>query len=374
MNVCLKDIPSFLCWLDEQSFQYAVLWSHAEKGASPRPRGQADLFLLVEDRAVEPITRRCRWTPPLLGRSCEVYSVGAGHGADFVGQAFLPEPLGRAVLQNRVRPGGAHAVADDRDLYFVLLYHVAYHLAEKSGNTAQDSASFRASAWCDLLRPVGERLGRAYDLSLLDMHHALTARGYGIDPHRLAVYLQSHFKRRFKSRFYALLIATEQAGEINLFVLRAHVVRHGFRQYLLDEIAKHYTVLAVKDIPWLTRATKARYMRGNKWRWGGWPVVAVVVFDPAPQWRPSEERSKGYIDVFNRRQFFKRELRERIIREGGLHHKQNAMHTTDNEAEAIGHLDLFFSPEEEQALYARATALRAALREKNTPGPFDPSR
>ncbi len=90
-------------------------------------------------------------------------------------------------------------------------------------------------------------------------------------------------------------------------------------------------------------------------------MVAVVVFDPEPRWRSVEERSKAHPLVLNSRQFFKPELRERIVREGRLYHKDNALHSTDNEAEAVGHLDLFFTPQEERAIYAHATELRASL-------------
>ena len=372
MRIFLKQTSAFLSWLDENRFRYAVLWGLDENEAAPGSKKAAPLCILVEGRAVEPIARTRRWVNRLLGRACDVYSAEPGHGADYVGHPFFPEALGRSILQNRVRCG-THDAPCDRDLYDALFYHLAYHLAEESGIAAQDPATFKTTAWYAHVRALGERLGRPFDLSLLDMHHALTAQGYGIDPSRLTAYLQSHFKRRFKSRLYALSLAMQLQGELNLFVLRATVVRHGFKQYLLDEIAKHYTILAVKDIPLTTRLKKARHMRGNKWRWGGWPVVAVVVFDPSPIWRTAEERAKEHTYVFNSRQFFKRELRTRIIREGGLHHKQNAMHTTDNEAEAIGHLDLFFSPEEQEALYARAKALRAELREKQATAPLDPS-
>jgi len=367
MNLRIKNFASFIAWLDEQTFQYAVLWEHdPQTGTSPRgvPKRHC---LLVEDRAVESVARGGPWAGKWSGQPCEIYSVNAGCGADFVGHSFLPAPLASAVLQNRVRRQDGVAVPRDRDLYYALLFHLAYHQAEESGIEALDGSSFLMSPWHARLEPLAARLGQPSELSLLDMHHALAEQGYAIDPARLSSYLQRNFKRRFKSRLYGLALATEKQGEVNLFVLRAHVVRRGFRQVLLDEIAKHYTILAVKDIPWLTRFKNARHMRGNKWRWGGWPVVAVVVFDPAPLWRPAEERTKEHTHVFNRRQFFKRELRERIIRDGQLHHKQNAMHTTDNEAEAIGHLDLFFSPEEEREIHARAQALREGLGETTAP-------
>lgn len=211
------------------------------------------------------------------------------------------------------------------------------------------------------VKELAQRLGRPYELSLFDMHRLLAEEGFAIDPDTAARYLQNQFKHLFKSRFFALLLAARQPGELNLFVLRAKAVRRGFRQAMLDELARHYTLLAVKEIPWLTRLTRAKYMRGNKWRWGGWPVVAVAVFDPEPRWRSAEERDKEHPLVFNSRQFFKRELRDRIVREGRLYHKDNALHSTDNEAEAVGHLDLFFTPQEERAIYARAADLRTAL-------------
>jgi len=374
MRVNVRNPHSFFAWLDEHQFRYAVLWGYEAAGGHARRDRKAALTLLVEDRAAAPAAQYGRRASNLLGRTCNVYSAGAGQGADFAGKAFFPEPLARAILQSRVRRHDAVAVPCDRDLYDALLYHVAYHLAEESGADALDPAALRNSAWHALLKPPAERLGRPCDLSLLDMHRLLAEQGYGIDQDRLAAYLQEQFKRLFKSRFYALFMAMELPGELNLFVLRATVVRHGFRQVLLDETAKHYQVLAVQDIPWLTRLRKARYMRGNKWRWGGWPVVAVVVFDPDPVWRPRAEREAQHSLVFNSRQFFKRELRERIVSQGGLYRKHNAMHSTDNEAEAIGHLNLFFSPEEERSLYARAEALRVGLRRRGGIVTFDPAR
>ena len=102
-------------------------------------------------------------------------------------------------------------------------------------------------------------------------------------------------------------------------------------------------------------------------------MVAVVVFDPAPLWRAAEDRDQEHPLVFSSRQFFKRDLRDRIVREGRLYHKDNALHSTDNEAEAVGHLDLFFTPEQERALYARAEALRAGLRAAGAPH-YEPGR
>lgn len=373
MRVYLKKPEAFFAWMDREGYRYAVLRGYRNMGEDPRPGGKDDVDLLVEDRAVGPVRQYCRGVLKPFGLKCDVYSAGAGLGADFAGHAYFPEALARAVLERRVRWQDAFYVPCDRDLYDSLLFHLAYQKAEACRADATDPAAFRAYKRYGFVKDLAQRLGLPFDLSLLEMHRLLKERGYGIDQGRLASYLQNQFKRLFKSRFYALLLATENPGELNLFVLRSKAVRRGFRQVLLDEIGRHYTILAVQDIPWLTRLTKAKYMRGNKWRWGGWPVVAVVVFDPAPLWRAAEDRDQEHPLVFSSRQFFKRDLRDRIVREGRLYHKDNALHSTDNEAEAVGHLDLFFTPEQERALYARAEALRAGLRAAGAPH-YEPGR
>ena len=43
----------------------------------------------------------------------------------------------------------------------------------------------------------------------------------------------------------------------------------------------------------------------------------------------------------------------------GLHLKHNPLHSTDNEAEALGHLALFFTPQERADLHRRVEALRS---------------
>lgn len=341
-------------------------------GEQPLPGGKDDVDILVENRAVEAIASFCRGVTKRGGLKCDIYSVTAGLGADFVGGAYFPETLARAILENRVRWQDAFYVPCDRDLYDSLLFHLAYQKAEACKADALDPLAFRTYKRYAFVKELAQRLGQPFDLSLLDMHRLLKERGYGIDQPRLARYLQNQFKQLIKSRFYALLLAQDNPGELNLFVLRAKAVRRGFRQAMLDEIAKHYTLLAVRDIPWLTRLTKAKYMRGNKWRWGGWPVVAIAVFDPDPLWRTPAECAKEHPLVFNSRQFFKRELRDRIVRDGRLYHKDNALHSTDNEAEAVGHLDLFFTPDEEAALYAHVAALRTPLRQKGRTFHSDP--
>lgn len=354
MRIYLRDLGSFFRWMDGQGLRYAVMRGHDFMDTAPARGSRDDIDILLEDAAMAPVRRQFRSMPRQLGYKCDFYSVSPGLGGDFVGGSYFPETLSQALLERRVRSAGGYYVPADRELYFSLLYHVAYQKAERSGCDAFDAGAFKGYKRAGFVAALGGRLGLPGELSLFDMHGLLTAEGYGLTFPCATRYLQNHFKRRFKSTFYAHLLRRAAENELNLFVLRAKAVRRGFRQALLDEIGKHYEVLAVKDIPWMTRWRKARFMRGNKWRWGGWPVTAVAVLDREPAWRDDAARAEEHPLVFNSRQFFKRALREQIIREGRLYHKDNALHSTDNEAEAVGHMDLFFSPEEERAIYARA--------------------
>ena len=87
MRVYLRKSQAFFSWLDENQFQYVVLRGYQNMGENPRRGGKDDLDILVEDRAVGPVMDYARWVPKAAGIKCDVYSAGAGCGADFVGCA-----------------------------------------------------------------------------------------------------------------------------------------------------------------------------------------------------------------------------------------------------------------------------------------------
>ena len=98
-------------------------------------------------------------------------------------------------------------------------------------------------------------------------------------------------------------------------------------------------------------------MRGGKWRRGGYPCIAVVVFDPAPV-LATEKDKKVHPFVLNTRQFVKPKWREWFTKTTGSKPSANPVHSTDNEAEAIGHLPLFFSPSEQEEIFQKLRILR----------------
>ena len=101
-------------------------------------------------------------------------------------------------------------------------------------------------------------------------------------------------------------------------------------------------------------------MRGGKWKRGGKPQLAVVVFDPNPVVATESER-QVHPFVFNARQFIKREWREWFTAETGARPQDNPIHSTDNEAEAVGHLPLFFDATEQQHILGQLAVSRMAI-------------
>jgi hypothetical protein len=105
-----------------------------------------------------------------------------------------------------------------------------------------------------------------------------------------------------------------------------------------------------KEIPWRTGFRARKRMRGGKWRRGGKPCIAAVVFDPDPV--PTSEADRAvHSFVLNRNQFVKQDWRDWFTANTDARPKDNPIHSTDNEAEAIGHLPLFFTPQEQRELF-----------------------
>lgn len=355
MKIYVKDVGGFCEWLETRGIRYAVMYGGANMGEVPKRGGKWSFGVVVDRAALRPHLTELmgEQTSRLWGVECNIYvseSVDGGHDYGCFHQ--LPPTLVEVALTERQRWEGGYYVASDQDAYDLMLYYIAYIEAESGGVAAFDSSTFKGHRWHGFLSGVAERLGLASELSLMDMHRYLHGKGYAISYRLACSCVQRQFIAGLKSEFYAHLFREmDGRGEMNYIVLRSKAVRKGFKRVMLEELARHYEIVMVKDIPFRARHSFSHLMRGNKWRWGGRPAVSVIVFDPEPKWLSDEERTAVHPLVFNSRQFFKPALRERIVKEGRLHRKDNALHSTDNEAEAVGHLNLFFTRAEEEEIY-----------------------
>jgi len=355
------DAPATLFdWLHKKEVRYVVLRDSDRLSiSSAEPAQIDDLDLLIDDEAIPELAAQYMKIRSHDAIKCDLYGVRGGHGSEYHGYPHLPEDLGEQTLQRRQLATTGVYVPDDGDHLASLLYHLTYHKNIQSGfrwndpNVAVNSPHY--STLTRLLRSLGVELDlthRAFDAYL---HNA----GYGATPERLNAYIQHDVRNHRKVVTHAR-IADRRAGEMNLFVIRKIAVRKKKHTVLLEKLKDQYRVIASKPITWSRRITTRKKMRGGKWRRGGHPYIAVVVFDPSPIPSTAEQRAIHPF-VFNARQFIKQQWRDWFVAETKTKASANPIHSTDNEAEAIGHLPLFFDADEQRRILRDVEALRLEL-------------
>jgi len=337
-------------WLHEQDVRYVVL---RDIDKLDNMQQLKDLDLLIEDQALPAMFEQ--FGRSKSGLKVDVYGVNGEHGTDYHGHAHLPAEFGTEILLARERQQDIYVPtpADERD---ALLYHIAYHKCLQSGVHHDDASLTADNPAVTRIKTLMHETSSTLELTLGAIDEHLNRRGLGISESRLVAYLQHDFRYGRKSYFHAL-IQNRHPGELNLFVIRAVAVRQGKADALLDKLASHYTIMSHKPIPLLTRWRTRKHMRGGKWKRGGLPHVVVVVFDPHPV-VPSAQEREIHPFVLNRNQFVKVEWRDWFTRITGVRDKDNPIHSTDNEAEALGHLPLFFDAEEIDTLRSQLADLR----------------
>jgi hypothetical protein len=359
MRIFVPDMAELFAWLESSGWAYVVL-RNAPAFASgyPAPGSKDDVDMLVEDAALAPIKARYGKVRRRQGVKCDFYDVsGTGEGT-YCGEAYYPRPLAELMLAERERYADRFFVAQPKGYLQGLMYHIAYQKAERSKIDIDDPEKSGDSKYVPELLDLMKRSGLTVPLTLSAFDDALQRAGMAPTYRQLAAILVNDFKRDVKSPFLAR-VADRPTGEMNLFVVREIAAKKGLVEAMAERIGAHYELIARTDIPWLTRMKTSKRMRGGKWRRGGHPVLAMVVYDPAPIPTTAEER-KVHPLVFNGRQFMKRGLRDWFSQTTGLDPWHNPLHSTDNEAEAMGHLPLFFSPTECEAIYDRLARIRAA--------------
>lgn len=349
MAIRVDDLAAFFAWADDQAGRYAVLRSETRNGQT------TELDLLMDD-TLAATTWTC-FPDKRRGVKLDIYDVG-GHGRSaYHGFSHLPAALSDSILQGRRKEDGMFR-ASPADELNALMYHAAYHKPVQSGFDVVAGAHPSTNGpYSKAIALAAATAGVSPPHSLEEMHQRLSASGFGVDRERLVAYLQQDFRKLRKSLFHAWLM-NQATGELNLFVIRGIAVKHGLVDALLEKLADAYELWQVKPVSFRDRLTKMKHMRGGKWKRGGKPHVAVVVFDPDPIESTEQERAI-HPYVFNARQFVKQGWRSWFTETSGARSKDNPIHSTDNEAEAIGHLPLFFDSLEQAEILERLAARRS---------------
>ena len=336
-------------WLEQSGVTYVVL----RDGHRVNRERLEDIDLLVDDAAINGLKTTFR--KRRRGLKVDCYGVKGLYGSDYHGFPHLPEPLGEQILRHRQKIDGVW-LPQPIDELNALLYHVVYHKNLQSGFHAFEPDLAKPGTYSARIVELQANCGLALSPTHERFHTHLSALGLAVDEKRLIAYLEHDFRYGRKSLFHARL-QNEHPGELNLFVIRAIAIRHHKSEALLDFLAGRYRIVTTKPVDWWTRVTRARHMRGGKWRRGGRPHIAVVGFDSSPSPSTPEEH-EAHPFVFNRNQFIKLQWRDWFCRNTSARVKDNPIHSTDNEAEALGHLPLFFSSEERVRIHDSLPGLR----------------
>ena len=345
-------LQEVLAWLKQNRVEHVVL----RYGSPVLDTKVTDVDLLIDDQAITGLKAAFQGRRP--GTKIDCYGIEGLHGSDYHGFAHLPEPLGRQILARRRQVAGVW-VPHPMDELNGLLYHMAYHKSLQSGVHVSDPARSTPTPGTERLAVLQTECGVTVTCTLEGFHRHLESRGLAVSEARLLAYIEHDFRHGRKSLFHACL-QDRHPGELNLFVIREVAIRHGKSKALIERLRERYRIISIKTIDWWARLTRVGRMRGGKWRRGGRPHIAVVVFDSAPVLTTADER-KAHPFVFNRNQFVKLEWRDWFYRETRARTKDNPIHSTDNEAEALGHLPLFFSTEEREQIRQSLSALRAEV-------------
>jgi len=373
MRVYIPSMDEFFDWMDAAGYRYAVLrgfLDYADTGY-PAHDGKGDVDILVDDAALAPLRARYGAYQQQQGGKCDIRTVsGIERALEGQGEkpSYYPQPLAEGVLSSRRRWKERFYVPGAHMHLMSLIYHICYQKKEKNSKIhIDDPTKSIGSKYCRELDMLTSELGVELPYTLMDFHRYLQKNGYAAPYDHVLHYLRQEYSKSFKSPFLGR-VSAEFPGEMNLFVIRHAAIKAKKHIQLILALRKHYKVVAVKYIPFMTRATQSRKMRGNKWQRsrGGKPFIAVAVFDPFPI-APSAEKRLKQPHVSNARQFIKEDLRKQFAEETGLKLSRNPMHSTDNEAEALAHLHLFFSKEEHTKLLDKVARLRQKMMAEDHP-------
>lgn len=317
-----------------------------------------DLDLLVADEDLPALEAVLDSRPGTI--ACDVYTVTGLPGTDHEGMACYPPRLARRILDRAVLWHGAR-VPCPVDAFDSLAYHAVFH----KGRLADDYHDYAAA-----LAEKGAAVGLVPPGSVDGLADLLDARGWTPPLDTVA---RLGRRNPWAAARHAAAVARDEATcpGLAVFVVRETAAADVAR--VRDRLgAEGFTVLAVERLDPAARTRLTEAARGGNWgrgpypRDGGPPAYVVVAVDVMPT-PPSARTRAAWPGVDNERLLVKEEIRASLNAGLPVAEHRNAVHSSDNAAEALSYLRLAL-PRMAADLVGRARALRAAFdaREEST--------
>ena len=334
---------------DEQNIRYLVLrWFDS----LPDIQADEDIDLLVGDDSLHEVLNLLRSSPGIL--PCDVYSESGLARSDYCGTPYYPAHVAERLLNGRVSHNDLCSVPNKEDYFHSLAYHAVYHKGTRSnldrGNTGLRPRGTPKHDYARILRDMAGELGIEVEISLEGLHAYLQQSDWGPSPEMLARLSTACPGNRWLRLLSERLPSHLHDQGLTIFVLRQEAVQRGFKDRILGMIEQSgFEILATKTLAPQEIAFAADRTRGGNWRAGpfdisgGPPAIAVIAYDPYPL-PPNGRQQRKFPLRTNARIFVKERIRDAVI--AMLPKKQgcNAIHSSDNAAEAW-HLIEVYAPE-----------------------------
>lgn len=275
-----------------------------------------------------------------------VYGTLGLDGADYRKLPYLAPHLAEAVLADSRSPGDGPSVPSEAHSWLIQAYDQLYHgngdQPLGDGATVNDpnelSSALEAEGW----RPPLDLFGR-----------------------------MSWCNEWIRSYMAARSGESDPEPGLGVFLLRESGMERGGLQRLQEELERAgFEVLFSKILSREERARARSFMRIGRWGAGPWPesgggpAAIVIVFDLEPLTPRPDERAR-FPWLSNGRTLVKEMIRRHYNADSPPSRHSNAVHATDNSAEAQEVIDLL-APELAQALPARMAQLQRAYRTEET--------
>jgi len=307
----------------------------AAEAGSPVP----ELDVLAEGAAADQIEAGFAGEPATV--PIDLYSDDGSGGRTFKLVSLFPPAMAAEMIRTAiVRPSGIKVPSDDWRFVscaFELLFHKSDRVAR--GTERLDDRTFATSDDVRELRRLAKLAGAPAPTTFSDIETLLRARGVFPEIDSIGFFSADNafLSTRYRSHAQSL------APGLAVFLVRDFGLGDQFVREVHDNLRRRgFSILYEKSVdPTRDRDAVSR-MRGGNWldpmsKSGKAPPIHVFVcFDREPQTPPARER-KRYPRLDNARTLLKADLRGAAAANAGVRYL-NAVHTTDNSAEAEGYI------------------------------------
>jgi hypothetical protein len=333
----------------------------------PELKAGEDLDMLVSDQDLAKAQALLAEEPGTI--PVDLYSESGLVGADYQDMAYYPPALARAMLDQAITHPSGCRIPSPRDHLHSLAYHAVYHKGPRSGLPSVvlgGGSQTPEHDYAAVLQDLASKLGVALPNTMEGLDEYLAGEGWR--PPRDTLRRLTGSNPWIQKRFFSQEAAPPDPPEPAVFFVREKAWSALSTEEILA-VLRHlgFEVLAVRKLDPAARGRCAAQTRGGNWSQGpfptsgGGPDTAIVAVHYAPQ--PVKPSLRARYPHLTNADTLEAKLRVRdlVIARVEASREFNAMHSSDNEGEALDYLDLAL-PDEADELRADIDRRREAFR------------